>query len=146
MIDAVLHGVERHAVRGIGIVENEHLCPRLSGKLRRSVRTVVRDDKDVEFFARVRLLFQKALYRIENDVFFIVCGNEIRHPSLDVALFPRLLFDKGKEHVKDLQKQRDRNDNQHDVVDDAQHAEQDLMPHRFPSIRPQTCGVFPNYT
>ena len=135
MVDAVLHGIERHAVRGVGIVQDKHLCARLFGKLRRLVRAVVRDNKDVKFLAGIVLFFEQALHRGIDDVLLVMRGDEIGDAPLLIALWPRLFFDEGKEHIEYLQKQRDGDDDEYDIIDDAQYAEQDFMPHKHSSTR-----------
>ena len=123
MLHAVLQGIERHAVRGVGIVEHKHLCARLLGELRRVVRTVVCDDVDVKQFLGILLSVKNRLDGAVDDVRFVMRGDEIGDSSLLTALFPLLFGEKSEQDKHDLQNNGNSNDDEHDIVDDAQHTE-----------------------
>ena len=103
LLHAVFKRIERHAVRGIGVVKHKHLCSRRAGKFRGVVRTVVSDNIHVVQLLRIILPFQNVPHGIGNHAALVVRGNEIGNTPLFFAFRPPLFGDKRKKNVYQLQ-------------------------------------------
>ena len=113
----IFERVRNHGMFGVGIVEFVYDRPRRARPFRRFIGAVVRANEHVEQLFWISLLFKQELHGVINDVLFVVRGNH----DADTVLFFRLgkfLFGQPKEqHINHLQRERNADDDENDVID-----------------------------